>query len=136
MKVFLGGTCNESTWREQLISLLKCDYFNPVVEDWTPECVENEYREKSIADYQLFVITPEATGCFSIAELIDASNKVPEKTLCALLGSWNSNNSVENEKLVGRFMSFNNCLNIAESNGAKRFYTLKNIAEFLNEMAD
>ena len=38
MKVFLGGTCAESKWREKLIPLLKCDYFNPVVDDWTPEC--------------------------------------------------------------------------------------------------
>ncbi len=37
-KVFLGGTCNESTWRDRVIKDLKIDYFNPVVEDWTPEC--------------------------------------------------------------------------------------------------
>lgn len=30
-KVFLGGTCNGSIWREKLIPLLKIDYFNPVV---------------------------------------------------------------------------------------------------------
>lgn len=37
-KIFLGGTCNESTWRDRVIKKLKIDYFNPVVEDWTPEC--------------------------------------------------------------------------------------------------
>lgn len=31
MKVFLGGTCNNSTWREELKPLLKIDYFDPVV---------------------------------------------------------------------------------------------------------
>ncbi len=36
-KVFLGGTCNESTWRDRLIKLLKINYFNPVVKDWTPK---------------------------------------------------------------------------------------------------
>ena len=33
-KVFLGGTCNESTWRNELIPLLEnagVEYFNPVV---------------------------------------------------------------------------------------------------------
>lgn len=25
-KVFLGGTCNESTWRNDLIKILKIDY--------------------------------------------------------------------------------------------------------------
>jgi hypothetical protein len=34
-KVFLGGTCNESLWRDKLIKLLKIEYFNPVVPDWT-----------------------------------------------------------------------------------------------------
>ena len=36
-KVFLGGTCNGSTWREELIPILEINYFNPVVSDWTPE---------------------------------------------------------------------------------------------------
>jgi len=32
-KVFLGGTCNESTWRDELIPMLEIDYFNPVVDE-------------------------------------------------------------------------------------------------------
>ena len=46
-KVFLGGTCNNSTWRNRLIDNLKIDYFNPVVEDWTPECQAEEERQKN-----------------------------------------------------------------------------------------
>jgi hypothetical protein len=38
--VFLGGTCNNSKWRDILIPKLKVSYFNPVVENWTPECQE------------------------------------------------------------------------------------------------
>lgn len=37
MKVFLGGTCEGRDWRNELIPKLKCDYFNPVVEEWTEE---------------------------------------------------------------------------------------------------
>ena len=40
MKIFLGGTCNESTWRDELIPNLTIDYFNPVVKDWTPDCMK------------------------------------------------------------------------------------------------
>lgn len=58
MKVFLGGTCNESTWRDQLISMLKIDFFNPVVEDWTPECQEEEIKQRNECDFCLYVITP------------------------------------------------------------------------------
>ena len=27
-KVFLGGTCNESTWRDNMIDMIEIDYFN------------------------------------------------------------------------------------------------------------
>ena len=48
MKVFLGGTCNESTWRDDLIKALKINYFNPVVEDWTPDCQQEEFTKGQI----------------------------------------------------------------------------------------
>lgn len=31
--IFLGGTCNNSTWRDELIPKLTNKYYNPVVED-------------------------------------------------------------------------------------------------------
>lgn len=86
-KVFLGGTCNDSTWREKLIPMLKIDYFNPVVDDWTEDCYQKELNEKETSDYQLYVITPKMTGVFSIAEAVDASNKIPEKTIFCYLKS-------------------------------------------------
>ena len=85
IKVFLGGTCNESKWREMLISRLKIDYFNPVVDDWTPECMEEELKQRKLCDYVLYVITPLMTGVYSIAEVIDDSNKQPEKTIFCYL---------------------------------------------------
>lgn len=80
-KVFLGGTCNNSNWRELLIPRLKIKYFNPVVKDWTPECMEEELRQRKLCDYVLYVITPKITGVYSIAEVIDDSNKQPKKTV-------------------------------------------------------
>jgi len=79
--VFLGGTCNNSQWRERLIPSLKIDYFNPVVEDWTPECQEAEITARENCDYCLYVITPLLTGTYSIAEVVDDSNKRPKKTI-------------------------------------------------------
>lgn len=73
MKVFLGGTCNESKWREQLIPLLKVNYFNPIVEDWTKECIEIENDEKyNKCGCLLFVISKEMTGVYSIAEMVES----------------------------------------------------------------
>ena len=73
-KIFLGGTCNDSNWRNELIPLLNVDYFNPVVDDWTPECQEIEKAEKEVnCNIHLYIITHEMTGVFSIAEAIESA---------------------------------------------------------------
>lgn len=81
MKVFLGGTCAGSKWREKIIPRLNCAFFNPVVEDWTPECQEIEEMEKNICDVHLYVITPKMKGVFSIAEAVSDSVKIQEKCI-------------------------------------------------------
>jgi hypothetical protein len=104
MKVFLGGTCNESTWRAYLISMLKTDYFNPVIEDWAEDCMKQELKERETCDFCLYTITPKMTGSYAIAEVVDDSNKRPQKTILVLLreddsyifteGQWKSLNAV------------------------------------------
>lgn len=78
-KVFLGGTCAESTWREELIKSIQVPYFNPVVEDWTPAAQGIEESQKAInCNIHLYVITNAMQGVFSIAEVIESvhmSNK-------------------------------------------------------------
>ena len=77
IKVFLGGTCNGSKWRDKIIPILKenkIDFFNPVVENWTPECQIEEYRQKDICDIHLYNISKEMNGVFSIAEAVDSSH--------------------------------------------------------------
>ena len=81
MKVFLGGTWNDSTWRDDLIPNLKIDYFNPIVKDWNDECYQEELRQRELCDYCLYIITPKMTGLYSIAEVVDDSNKRPKKTI-------------------------------------------------------
>lgn len=83
-KVFLGGTCNESTWREELIPHLEkmgIEYYNPVVEDWTHECQEEEYRQKEICDVHLYLITKKMRGVFSIAEAVASCQDASKLTL-------------------------------------------------------
>ena len=86
-RIFLGGTCNETTWRNDLISVLnQLDYFNPVVEDWTSECQEIEMDEKeNKCDVHLYVITSQMTGVFSIAEVIDSVHNKTKKTILHVL---------------------------------------------------
>jgi len=73
-KVFLGGTCAESTWRDELIKILSIEYFNPVVKNWTEECQEYEEIQKELyCNIHLYVITSQMIGAFSIAEAIESA---------------------------------------------------------------
>lgn len=85
MKVFLGGTCNGYKWRDKLIPMLKCDYYNPIVENWCEEDRLREVNERETSDYVLYVITSGIKGVYSIAEVVDDSNKRPEKTIFCVL---------------------------------------------------
>jgi len=85
-KVFLGGTCAESTWREYLIKLLQVEFFNPVVDDWTDECQAIEEAEKeSFCNIHLYVITKEMIGAFSIAEAIESSMTHGKQTILHII---------------------------------------------------
>lgn len=127
-KVFLGGTCCGSNWRERLIYFLEgIDYFNPVVTNWTPECQQEEERQREICDYVLYVITPLMTGTYAIAEAVDDSNKQPEKTLFCYL-QYDQGYNFTN----GQIKSLSKVNNLIEKNGGKTFRGLIQIANFLN----
>ena len=85
MRVFLGGTCNGSIWRDELIPMLQIDYFNPVVDNWAEENYQEELKQRELCDFCLYVITPRQIGFYSIAEAIDDSNKRPKKTIFCIL---------------------------------------------------
>lgn len=132
MKVFLGGTCNESTWRQILISLLEIDYFDPVVDDWTEECMTEEIRQRKSCDYVLYVLTPLMTGTYAIAEVVDDSNKRPEKTLfCYLERDMNSEGKFPVFS-KGQLKSLCQVQNMVKQNGASVFETLAQVATYLN----
>jgi hypothetical protein len=126
-KVFLGGTCNDSTWRETLIPKLKIDYFNPVVKDWTPECQQKEIEERQNCDYCLYVITPKMTGIYSIAEVADDSNKRPKKTVFCFLET-DGEQTFTKHQLKSLVMTGK----LIVENGGKCFNSLDEVANYLN----
>jgi Nucleoside 2-deoxyribosyltransferase like len=131
MKVFLGGTVNKSRWRDYVIKHLKIDYFNPVVEEWNEAAYQRELHERIHCDFCLYVITPKMTGVYSIAEVIDDSNKRPEKTLFCILTrdehiKFDSAQTKSLEK-VGRMV---------EENGGKWFRSLNSLIAYLNTHAE
>jgi len=85
-KVFLGGTCAETTWRDELIKVLTVDYFNPVVEDWTPECIEIENNEKqNLCNIHFYIITKEMIGVYSIAEVVESAMTEGKATILQVM---------------------------------------------------
>jgi hypothetical protein len=126
-KVFLGGTTNNSDWRDKLIKKLKLDYFNPVVKDWNEAAQKEEIKQRKNCDYVLYVITAKMEGVYSIAEVIDDSNKRPEKTIFAYLldddGKEFTKHQIKSLDMVG---------SMVEENKGKWFKSLEEIADFLN----
>lgn len=126
-KVFLGGTCNNSTWRDELIPMLEVPYFNPVVADWTPECQAEELRQRESCDYCLYVITPEMMGSYSLVEATDDSNKRPHRTLFCVL--WSANGKEFDKHDIKCVTATSKLI---KENGAKVFESLKEVAEWIN----
>lgn len=123
MKVFLGGTCSGYKWRDKLIPMLNCDYYNPIVKNWSEEDRLREVLERETCDVVLYVITSGLRGVYSIAEVIDDSNKRPEKTmLCVLYDGFDA-------KMAH---SLKATVNLAKSNGVTVYESLEDVATALN----
>ncbi|HIW75920.1 nucleoside 2-deoxyribosyltransferase domain-containing protein [Gordonibacter sp.] len=126
-KVFLGGTCNGSHWRDSLIPLLEIDYFNPVVDRWDEQAQQCELLEREQDDYCLYVFTPKMEGVYAVAEVVDDSNKRPEKTIMVLLAEDGdtsfSDHQIKALKRVGA---------LVENNGAVWCESLEEAAAILN----
>lgn len=126
-KVYLGGTCNKSKWRDTVIERLKIEYFNPMLDVWTEESYQRELIEREICDYCLYVITPKLVGTYSIAELIDESNKRPEKTLFCYLKT-----DEDKEFTKEQCISLDEVAIMVQKNGGKYFDKLDDIIDYLN----
>jgi Nucleoside 2-deoxyribosyltransferase like len=127
-KVFLGGTANNSTWREQLIPLLdktKISYFNPVIKDreWTLTDQAKEMEEKKNCDFILYTITNQMLGFYSVAEVVDDSNKRPNKTIFCYLGEGFEKHQIKSLQATAR---------LVKENSAQVFTNLAEVAEYLN----
>jgi hypothetical protein len=131
MEVFLGGTCNDSKWREELIPLLNIDYFNPVVEDWNEEAQEEEIYKRETCDFILYVVTPLMEGFYSIVEMTDDSNKSPERTVvCFLTEDGDKTWTRHQQKSIEATKA------LLEGNGAVVLDSLEEVAYLLNNVEE
>lgn len=123
MKVFLGGTCSGYRWRDILIPMLKCNYYNPIVKNWSEADRLREVHERETSDYVLYVITSGIKGVYSIAEIIDDSNKRPEKTIVCVLYDGIERQTAHSLRAT---------VNLAMSNGVTACESLEAVAMYLN----
>lgn len=130
MKVFLDGTENGSTWRQELISQLSIDYFDPSGKERSRRTVREEETQKAEADFCLYVITPLMDDFENISELVDDSNKFPARTLFCYLksegGKEFNSHQIKSLNAVGKMI---------EGNGATWLPDLAAVVAHLHQAA-
>ena len=136
MRVIMLGTCSDSQWRDQLKGLVKnkdIDWFDPVVENWDPTDQLREFELREQSGLIINVITPLMSGIYSIAELIDDSNKFGKKVIFCILPS-DTVNGRRHFWTDEAKSSFDMIAKMAENNGAVQCRSLEEIATFLNTL--
>lgn len=134
INVFMGGTCEGYNWRKDLEEHFKGNdkirLFNPVVDDWNEEAKANEIRERENCDFCLYTITPHIRGVYSIAEVIDDSNKRPNKTLFCYI---QPDGSVFDEKMYHSLQAVGD---MVERNGGNVFTDISILIEYFENMIE
>lgn len=130
-KIFLGGTYNDSTWRNRMMIYLHkagLEWFNPIVDSWDEDAQKNELREREECDFCLYTLTPKMTGCYAVAEVTDDSNKRPKKTVLVLL-----RNDGYNQFSDPQWKSLLAVARLIKRNGGQVFDNLKSAAIWMGE---
>lgn len=85
-QVFLGGSCDPTTWRADTaipaFEAAGVSYYNPQVDDWSPDLVEAEAKAKAAADTCLFVIDSQTRA---IASMLEAAELIADGRDVALV---------------------------------------------------
>lgn len=100
METFLGGTVNNSNWRDYIMDRLDklgLKYFNPVVDEWDENAQQLEIEKRNTCDILLYVISPKMTGVYSIAESVFDAVTRPEKTIFCVLENDDNNEWTEHQ---------------------------------------
>ncbi len=121
---FLGGTCATSTWRRDLIAMLHdgVPFFDPQVDDWSPEDAEREDACKPVSRYNVFVITGDSLSTYSGWEIHEEASRDASKLIFATVGELPANQQKGLEKIKKGLTSM----------GATVCDSLEEIAEILN----
>jgi len=89
--------------------------------------MKEEIRQRESCDFVLYTITPKMTGVYSIAEVVDDSNKKPSKTVFIRL-----KNDGDKKFTEGQWKSLGAVATMVANNGGNVFDNLKSAANFIN----
>ncbi|XP_030079572.1 uncharacterized protein LOC111600347 isoform X2 [Drosophila hydei] len=102
VEVFLGGSCNPTTWRADVaipaLKELGISFYNPQVSDWTPDLIELEHRAKEKARVLFFVMDSETRAS---AGAIEAAHIAGQncKQLVLVLHPYKPNQNILHEPI-------------------------------------
>lgn len=132
-RVFLGGTTADSTWREELIEMLDVESWNPIVKNWDEEAYQNELRQREVCRYCLYTITPKMQGVYSIAEVVDDSNKRPRRTIFCVLDTDRDLGEKPLKFNESQLKSLKRVGEMVVRNGGQYFTSLEDVANYIND---
>lgn len=99
-EVFLGGSCNPTTWRADVaiptLNKLGISFYNPQVSDWTPDLIELEHRAKEKARVLFFVMDSETRATAGAIEAAHIAG-LNTKQLVLVLHPYQPNQKILNE---------------------------------------
>ena len=140
--VFLGGTTNDSTWRDIFILLMKnrnrkIKCFNPVVDNWTTDCIRIENMVKWKAKYHVYVLTPKMSGVYSIAEMIESAHISSKKTIFFIKDEDKNIDEYNDVELIHWDPKMRNSLvavsNLLKMHGAIQANSLEEIVKIISD---
>lgn len=102
-EVFLGGSCNPTTWRADVaiptLKKLGITFYNPQVSEWTPDLLELEHRAKEKAKVLFFVMDPQTRSTAGAIEVANIAGR-NSKHLVLVLLPYSQQQKILNETLT------------------------------------
>ena len=102
--VFLGGSCNPTTWREEiavpLFQISNVKYYNPQVEEWNESLIQSENINKNNSSILFFVINNQTRSISSMIELTELITL--GRRIILVISDIRDGDLVDGAKITGR----------------------------------
>ena len=135
--VFLGGSCGNTTWRQDIIipvlDKYNIQYFNPQVPNWTPECIAIENNAKKIASDYIFYIDSNTPSLASVLEILALPHIYPNRKVYVTIELFKNSSDENLVKDINRARLYLIDA-IKQMTAIKQFPTLKELVKaFIDE---